>query len=136
MRVVLDPNVLIAALLSAGGTPARLLLRWLDGEFEVVVSESLLAEFRLACAYPKISRRVSAGAVDEMEALLRASAQLVVDPDTPPRRSPDPGDDYLVALAEAGSALLVSGDRHLLDLEAGNRILPPQAFLALLDAAR
>lgn len=135
MRVVLDPNVLIAALLSAGGTPARLLLRWLDGEFELVVSDLLLAEFRRACGYSKISRRVSADAVDELEALLRDSAQLVADPDEVPRRSPDPGDDYLVALAEAGSAVLVSGDRHLLDLEAGARILSPQALMALLDAA-
>lgn len=136
MRAVLDPNVLIAALLSAGGTPARLLLRWLDGDFEVVVSDHLLAEFRRACGYSKISRRVTAEAVDELEALLRDSAQLLIDPHGPPRRSPDPGDGYLMALAEAGSAVLVSGDRHLLGLEAGNRILSPQAFMALLDAAR
>lgn len=136
MRVVLDPNVLIAALLSASGTPARLLLRWLNGEFELVVSDLLLAEFRRACGYSKISRRVSAEAVDELEALLCDSAQLLIDPERPRRRSADPGDDYLVALAEAGSAILVSGDRHLLDLEAGNRILSPQAFMAVLDATR
>lgn len=135
MRAVLDPNVLIAALLSAEGTPARILLRWLDGEFELVVSEQLIEEFKRACSYAKISRRVPPPTVDQFEELLRGSAELLIDPESPARRSPDPGDDYLVALAEAGSAVLVSGDRHLLDIGTPDRILSPQAFLAGLDAA-
>jgi len=51
----------------------------------------------------------------------------------PPRRSVDPDDDYLVALAEAAQAVLVSGDRHLLDL-GGKLPYSPAAFLALLAA--
>lgn len=134
MRAVLDPNVLIAALLSEEGTPARILLRWVNGEFELLVSEQLIAEFKRACGYAKISRRVPPAAVDQFEALLRGSAELLIDPENPTRRSPDPGDDYLVALAETGLATLVSGDRHLLDIATDNRILSPQAFLAVLDA--
>lgn len=43
-RVVVDPNVLISARLSPGGTPARLLTAWMEGQFELVVSPALLVE--------------------------------------------------------------------------------------------
>jgi predicted nucleic acid-binding protein len=43
VRAVLDPNILIAALLSPAGAPAQLVGRWLGGAFELVVSETLLA---------------------------------------------------------------------------------------------
>lgn len=38
MRAVLDPNVLVSALLSPTGTPARIVLAWAEGRFELVVS--------------------------------------------------------------------------------------------------
>ena len=44
MRVVLDPNILISAMLSPSGAPARLLARWLAGDFELIASPQLLAE--------------------------------------------------------------------------------------------
>jgi predicted nucleic acid-binding protein len=47
--------------------------------------------------------------------VVRREALLVDDPAEPPTsRSEDPGDDCLLALAEAERAVLVSGDRHLL----------------------
>ena len=91
MRAVLDPNILIAALLSPTGTPAQLLGRWLAGEFEVVVSEALLGELERALAYPKLRRRVSAEVAAELVDLLRVGAILAPDPPNPPRRSLDPG---------------------------------------------
>ena len=51
MRAVLDPNILIAALLSPGGAPAQIVSRWLGGEFELVVSEALLSALERALAY-------------------------------------------------------------------------------------
>ncbi len=54
MRAVLDPNVLVSALLSRSGAPAQIASRWLAGEHELVVSELLLAELDRALAYPKI----------------------------------------------------------------------------------
>ena len=44
MRALLDVNVLIAGLLSRTGSPARLLGKWLEGEFELVISDLLLDE--------------------------------------------------------------------------------------------
>ena len=59
MRAVLDPNVLVSALLSPHGTPARLLRLWIDGAYDLVLSGELLDELRRVLAYPKIRSRVS-----------------------------------------------------------------------------
>lgn len=50
--------------------------------------------------------------------------------------SPDPDDDYLIALARvAGADYLVSGDRHLLDLaDPDPPVLTPRQFLRLLGS--
>jgi uncharacterized protein len=135
VRAVLDPNILIAALLSRGGTPAQLLSRWLAGEFELVVSEELLAELERALAYPKLRDRISAEEADGFVALLRHGAPLAKDPPDPAPRSADQGDDYLLALAEQERAVLVSGDQHLLALADEFPIQTARAFLDTLTAA-
>lgn len=129
MRAVLDPNVLIAALLSASGAPARLVSRWLAGELELVVSEALLAELGRALAYPKIRARIADDEALAFVELLRQTARLASDPEATARRSSDPGDDYLLALAESERAVLVSGDQHLLALAGELPIFRPRAFL-------
>jgi predicted nucleic acid-binding protein len=58
---------------------------------------------------------------------------MLTDPDDPPTvRSPDSGDDHLIALAAMSRAVIVSADRHLLDLEGALPVFSPTAFLALL----
>jgi putative PIN family toxin of toxin-antitoxin system len=74
VRSVLDPNVLIASLLSPNGTPARLVARWLRGEFDLVVSPQLLSELERALTYPKLRVRVDSVDGDEFIDLLRRSA--------------------------------------------------------------
>lgn len=134
MRAVLDVNVLIAAILSRSGTPARLLVAWHAGAFELVVSPLLLAELGRALAYPKLARLIPPPDADAFVRLLARTALLVDDPAGPPaRRSVDPGDDYLIALAAAQRAVLVSGDTDLTSLAPGLPILTPAAFLAQLD---
>jgi uncharacterized protein len=133
VRAVLDPNILIAALLSNDGAPAQIVSRWLAGEFELVVSESLRAELSRALAYPKLRTRITTVDADEFVSLLRHGAVLGADPPEPPKRSADPGDDYLVALAEGEQAVLVTGDQHLLELANGLPILTARAFLDSLE---
>ena len=59
MRFVLDVNVFVSGLLSRSGAPAQLLKRWLDGDFELVVSEQLLDELERTLAAPKIRKRIA-----------------------------------------------------------------------------
>lgn len=134
MRAVLDANILIAALLSASGAPAQIISRWLGGEFELVVSETLLSELERALAYPKLRRRIPADDEAEFVSLLRLAAIVAPDPARGAHRSGDPGDDYLLALAENERAVLVSGDQHLLHL-TGLPIQTARAFLDRLAAA-
>lgn len=136
MRAVLDVNVLIAALLSPAGAPAQILARWLAGEFELVVSESLLIELERALAYPNLRARIAPEDAAEFVSLLQKSAVHGSDPPAPPRRSPDRGDDYLLALAEAEKAILVSGDQHLLELADRFPIRSPRDFLEVLETRR
>jgi putative PIN family toxin of toxin-antitoxin system len=136
LRAVLDPNVIISALLSPTGSPARVLLGWQLGDFELMVSPLLLAELERALAYPKLRRRIATDEAQRIVEWLRRAATVLPDPAGPPSvRSPDPGDDYLLALAAAADALLVSGDKHLLTLSVGLPIHSPAGFLALLEEA-
>lgn len=134
MRAVFDPNVVISALLSPTGSPARALLAWQQGRFELVVSPLLLAELERALTYPKLRRRIAAAEAERVVAWLARAATVSPDPDRPPPvRSADPGDDYLLELAATENALLVSGDDHLLALRGKLPIYSPASFLALLE---
>ena len=133
MRAVLDTNVLISATLSRSGSPARLLLAWQAGAFELVVSPKILAELRRAFADRRIRERVSAADAEAFVGWLERTAIVGADPVEPPAlRSLDPGDDYLLALAAATGAMLVSGDRDLLALTDRAPIRSPADFLASL----
>ena len=129
MRAVLDPNVLIAAVISRSGTPALALRAWHEGRFDLVVSTALLTELERALRYPKLEARVSADQRSGYIELLRTTALQAEDPTDVPPICDDPGDDYLIALAQAQQALLVSGDRHLLALAERLPIMSPRALL-------
>jgi putative PIN family toxin of toxin-antitoxin system len=134
LRVVLDANVLVSALLSRTGTPARLVQLWIAGAFDLVVSDLLLAEVERALAYPKVSRRVSPTDAADFIALLRRFAVLAPDPDEAPAiRAVDPKDDYLIALAAREQSPLVSGDADLLGLGPRLPILTPRQLLDELE---
>lgn len=130
---MLDVNVLTAALLSRDGAPGRLLLRWLAGDFELIISDNLLAELRRALLYPKLRSRVSEDDASAFVDLLESSATRALDPDKPQQLSRDAGDDFILALASSTSAVVVSGDRDLLDLSRELPIYSPWEFHAQLD---
>ena len=135
MRAVLDATVLISAILSPRGTPARIVLAWQAGAFDLVVSPALLAELRRALAYPKLERLVPPADAESFVAWIGRSALLAADPDgEPPVHSVDPADDYLITLAAAERAVLVSGDAHLTVLADRFPVRTPAQFLASLGA--
>ena len=134
MRAVLDPNVLISGLLAPTGAPARLIVRWLAGDFELIVSERLLDELSRALAYHKLRSRISADEARAFVQLLGRSATTSLDTAAGPWPSRDPGDDYLLALASSSAAVLVSGDRDLLILAPELPICSPSDLLKRLDS--
>lgn len=117
LRVVVDPGVLIAALLSREGAPAKLLLSWRAGDFDLVLSPKLLAELGRVLARPKFRRYLTEEDAEQYVDLFRRGGTLAKDPPLSGGLTSDPGDDYLVALARAsGATALISGDRHLTGL--------------------
>lgn len=135
-RAVLDPGVLVATLISREGARAGLLLAWLEGQFDLIVSPRLLSELDRVLLRPRFRRYLTEDDALGYVDLFRRMAAEAPDPESVPRLTPDPGDDYLVALASAARAdFLVSGDAHLLGLASPTpRVLSPQAFLDLLAA--
>jgi len=125
LRAVLDPNVIISALLSPDGAPARVLVAWREGAFELIASQLLLAELRRALSYPKLRERVDRQEATALLDWLTRFATLAGDTGNAPVRSTDEADDYLIALAAGNDALLVSGDKHLLALAEEFPILAP-----------
>jgi putative PIN family toxin of toxin-antitoxin system len=131
LRVVVDPGVLVSAVLSKTGALAEALDRWRAGEFDLVVSPRLLGELEEVLLRPKLRAHVTdddnRGYVDA----LAAEAVAFADPAEPRAVTRDPDDDYIVALALATRAdAIVSGDPHLLDLDdAPVPVLSPRALV-------
>lgn len=114
LRVVADPGVLVSAVLSATGPPAQILDRWRAGEFDLVVSPKLLSELEEVLVRPRFRAYVSEEDARAYVDALASEAVVVADPNEAPRFARDPDDDYLVALAIAASAdVITSGDADL-----------------------
>jgi uncharacterized protein len=128
---VLDPGVLISGLISAKGAPRSLLWLWLEGSFEMITCPTLLAELERVLLRPKFKPYVTTPEARAFVALLRRLSCVEPDPEVTTGLTPDPGDDYLLALASAaGAHFLVSGDSHLTRLRQSKPpVLTPRAFL-------
>lgn len=111
MRVVLDTNVLISALMTRGTPPDRLYEAWRERRFQVVSCERQLEEIKRVSKRPFFRKRLRRS---EVGRLVRDLRRLTVLIEQLPRvsRSLDPDDDYLLALAQAGNAdFLATGDK-------------------------
>jgi uncharacterized protein len=134
MRVVLDTNILVSALLIQTGNPAAIYRAWREGRFTLLTFAELLDELRATLRKPAIADRIKPYKAGSLVNELKKLAETVaVRPIV--RRSPDSTDDFLLALSEAGRAdYLVTGDKiGLLTLEEhkGTRIVSARAFAAL-----
>jgi uncharacterized protein len=111
MRVVLDTNVLVSALIAPGGYPAAIYDAWEDGRFTLLTCAEHLAEVRATLQKPRIAVLIAPYRAGRLiNQIKKLAANIAHLPDV--RRSADPDDDFLLALAEAGEAdCLVTGDK-------------------------
>jgi putative PIN family toxin of toxin-antitoxin system len=111
MRVVIDTNILVSALIASSGPPAAVINAWLDGRFTLLTCTEHLDELRATLLKPRAAELIQPHRAGRLVNQIRALAAMVT---SLPRveRSPDPADDFLLALAEAGEAdYLVTGDK-------------------------
>ncbi len=134
MRVILDTNVLLGALISPHGPPDRIYRAWRDGRFELVTSAAQLDELRRASRYPKLKAILPAHRVGTMVNNMRRAIVLNALPPLPEGVGvTDPNDEFLLAMALASDAdYLVTGDRRAGLLQrpriARSRIVTPATF--------
>lgn len=134
MRAVLDTNVLISSVISTG-VPHDVVVKGFSSEYQIVVSVAALTEFRdTLLKYPEKFHMDEEDVQQEVETI-RYFAEFV-DPDEEIAAvDDDPDDDKFLEAAVAGNVdYLVSGDRHLLDLDSfrGIDIVQPRTFYDFL----
>src|SRR3954451_11118829 len=96
-RAVLDPGVLVSALITPTGIPAKLLRAAREGNFDLLISRLLLDELESVLLRDKFRRYLDLDGLSAGMRLLLDEGLLVPDPaGAPPVRCSDPDDDYLI----------------------------------------
>lgn len=103
MRVILDTNLLLSALIPRGGVPDLLVQAWFKDRFVLLTHEIQIAELRVASRRELVRTRIRPTEAGKLVNQIRDKAEFI---DRLPNvhRSTDPLDDYLLALCEAGRA--------------------------------
>lgn len=137
MRVILDTNVLIGALISPHGSPDAIYRAWRAARFELVTSKAQIEELRRASRYPKLKPLLPAHRVGAMVNNIQRAIVLSTLPRLPEGvEVNDPHDGFLLAMALASQAdYLVTGDHRSGLLQRGSisrtRIVTPADFALL-----
>lgn len=128
IRVVLDTNIVVSALLQPLGPPAQVLVLALGGLIQMCVSGSIYAEYEEVIRRPRLKRSddVVAGtlaAIREKSFWVRPKEHVSV--------CPDPDDDIFLECAQAARAdCLVTGNlKHFPTSWAGTRVVTARWLL-------
>jgi len=141
IKLVLDTNVLVSAILNPRGKPAFILKLALKGAVGLVISQAIIKETHKVLHYPKLIKLLKKNGVTakEVEAFIDnldriaeiTKGELVLDV-----IKADPTDNIILACAvEGGADFIISGDSHLLTLAnfEGIDIVEPATLLELTN---
>jgi uncharacterized protein len=135
MKVVLDTNVLVSALLFRGRL-ARFVELWKEGVITPTISRETYGEFRTVLEYPKF--RLTPYEIDTLlqEEILPYFHVVEVRHDVVPVCRDSADDIFLAVARTAAAGWLITGDQDLLVLDPHEeiRIVSPQDFLANLPS--
>jgi putative PIN family toxin of toxin-antitoxin system len=130
VKVVLDTNVVLSGFFFRG-VPGRILEAWRDGRIVLVLSASILAEYREAGA--ELECRYGGSDLEAFAALIVMNSEVIDAPaEFAEQVCSDPDDDKFLACAlAAGVKVIVSGDRALLGVSGWNGIdvVTPRRFV-------
>ena len=141
IRAVLDTNVLVSALLTPNGPPAKILELALEGRLRIIISPAIIREIGLVFQYPRLKKtmqkhRLSAEEVEEAILKILKVAIITAGEKIIQGVSRDPADDLILSCAAEGQAdFVISGDKDLTELGSfeGIRIMEPANFLQLIE---
>ena len=129
MKVIIDTNVFVSGVFFSG-PPFQILEAWGDGKIQLVVSPEIIDEYHrvgeiLAEKYPMV----------DLQPMLDYTIQNAETYSALPLPEPvceDPDDDKFLACAlVSGSKVIISGDRHLLEVSGFQeiKVLKPRDFV-------
>jgi putative PIN family toxin of toxin-antitoxin system len=135
IRVVLDTNIVVSAMLSSGGFPEAIFNLAIDRVIQLYISEPILAEYEEVLNRPRLKIHPDKVA----NALVRIrEAGTPVSPTTPVTAASDPDDNIFLECAVAAEAhYLVTGNwADFPDKWASALILTPRQFLEVITDAQ
>jgi putative PIN family toxin of toxin-antitoxin system len=133
IRVVVDTNVIVSALLRSGGLPEAVFNLAMVGEIILLVSEPVLAEYEEVLRRPRL--KIDSAKVTDAMVRIRAVGSLLV-PTQRVTAASDPDDNIFLECAQAGNAeYLVTGNvRDFPETWQRTRILTPREFVEMWAA--
>src|SRR5260370_35644930 len=99
MRVILDTNVLVAALMVSDGPPHLLFEAFLNDRFTLITSDTQIEEFSRVTRYPAIRSRIHSAQAGRLLNAVR-SLSVLLERRPPASVSRHPHDDSLLAIAQ------------------------------------
>ncbi|MEI6263436.1 MAG: putative toxin-antitoxin system toxin component, PIN family [Deltaproteobacteria bacterium] len=129
MKVVIDTNVFVSGIFFTG-PPYQILESWRDGRLQPVISQEIDDEYRSVGA--ALSRQYPAIDTIPIFEFVSKNMKMIIAPDLPEPICVDPDDDKFIACAlAAGCKIIVSGDKHLLNVSGfcGIQVLKPRDFV-------
>ena len=140
VRVVLDANQFVSALLKPGSNSDTILGLVREENIILLLSEAICDEILRVLTYPKIRKRLNRSEeyLADFVGKLRAVAIIIPGTMALEPLAADPDDTkYLACALEGNADFIVSGDHHLTDLKAfrGIRIVDAATFLAMVKGA-
>ena len=140
-RIVIDTNILVSAILTPEGNPAKILKLVLEGKLNLITSPAILEETRQVFNYPKLAKLMEKNNITRQEVygfLDKMSRVALITPGQLEINAilEDPADNKIIVCAlEGGADFIISGDHHLTDLKIfqGIKIVGPAAFLKIVN---
>jgi len=137
MKIVLDTNVLISAILTFG-PPNQILKLAEKGLLEIATSPEILHELSGVLKHPKFHRYLRQAGLTPDSAVKQLSFFLQIFPTAKHVTvvTADPADNkFLSCAVSAGASFVVTGDKHLLQLKKFEdiQIMKPAQFLTKLS---
>lgn len=131
-RAVIDTNLLVSGLLNESGAPAKLILRWLKGQFEILISDQIKEEYTYILHHlPEVDQQKADALLEELDisgirVAILGTLQACKDPD----------DDKFLETAVTGHAdyLVTKNNKHFPRKSYQNvRIVKVSKFLEQLE---
>ena len=131
MRIVIDTNVVVSALLSTFGPPAQIVELISRGDITIVVDDRIVSEYSDVLTRPELN--LDAWDVEEFLSLAEDAEHILGAP--LPLELPDPDDAAFLEIAVAGAVdALVTGNEKHFKVPGGKLAVPilsPRRFLEI-----